>query len=375
MHILHISNDFPNTSLYNQLVLHLSELGIKQSIYSAVRTSEEARYNPPELKHFEASFRNILQPYDRILYRHKINKTYKDVVRQINLKQIDLVHAHTLYSDGGVALKLKKKLDIPFITAIRSTDIYIFSKYRPDLHWYRNKILLKAEKVIFISHAHKDKFLNLISNNLKKSISDKIAVIPNGIYPSFLEKSDIPNNYNNNLKLLYVGTFIKRKNVLKIVEAANILSKDKNIVLTIVGGGDDKHAKLRKIITSDKYSFIQYLGKINNKKELQGIYASHDIFVMASYQETFGLVYIEALAQGLPIILAKGEGVNGYFKNSSIVETINDIQDEKEIARKISFLSERLSPELSKECIKASQRFDWKRISKKYKNIYRSICQ
>ena len=111
MRVLHISNDFPNSSLYKQLVLHLDELDIKQAIYSAVRTEKEAQYSAPKLSHLKTNIRNILRSYDRILYRSKIKKIFNDVTKQIDLKKVNIAHAHTLYSDGGVALKIKRELD------------------------------------------------------------------------------------------------------------------------------------------------------------------------------------------------------------------------------------------------------------------------
>lgn len=49
------------------------------------------------------------------------------------------------------------------------------------------------------------------------------------------------------------------------------------------------------------------------KKQLREAFSISDIFVMPSKPETFGLVYVEALSQGLPILYAKGEGFDGYF--------------------------------------------------------------
>jgi glycosyltransferase involved in cell wall biosynthesis len=54
------------------------------------------------------------------------------------------------------------------------------------------------------------------------------------------------------------------------------------------------------------------------KEKLLNNYRNSDIFIMPSYNETFGLVYIEAMSQGLPIIYTQNEGVDGYFKEGSV---------------------------------------------------------
>jgi len=65
-----------------------------------------------------------------------------------------------------------------------------------------------------------------------------------------------------------------------------------------------------------------------DKEKLLSIYRNHQIFAMPSKHETFGLVYIEALLQGLPILYSRNEGIDGMYgseigeavKNSSIEE-------------------------------------------------------
>lgn len=376
LHILHISNDFPNTPLYKQLVLHLTKLDIKQSVYSAVRTSQEASYSPPELQHYETSFRNILQPYDRILYRNKINKIAKDVIQQIDIDQIDLIHSHTLYSDGGVALKLKEQLNIPFVVAVRNTDLNAFQRFRPDLRFRRNKILSEAEKIILISPAYKNKLLKLLNNLLKRSVKSKSVIVPNGLDPLFLQCShSLPVVDKSNVRLLYVGNFRKLKNVPVLIEAVDILNsqEDMKFILTIVGDGGEQAEKVKKIISSNKISTINYYGKVTDREELRNIYMEHDMFVMTSKPETFGLVYIEALSQGLPIVYTKGEGIDGYFKNEGVGEVVIDTRNPNEIASKIKELSARLNLKLKERCVAEAQRFDWNKISETYHNIYTKV--
>ena len=58
--------------------------------------------------------------------------------------------------------------------------------------------------------------------------------------------------------------------------------------------------------------YMTYYGEITDKKTLKNLYRENDMFVMPSKNETFGLVYIEALLQGLPILYAKNEGIEGF---------------------------------------------------------------
>jgi len=105
-------------------------------------------------------------------------------------------------------------------------------------------------------------------------------------------------------------------------------------------------------------------------EKLRSIFKENNFFVMPSKAETFGLVYIEALLQGLPILFTKGEGIDGYYDNS-IGERVND-STVQEIQNKLQDL-------LSNENIynfdldRISKNHDWKGIALKYSDIYNTF--
>lgn len=374
LQILHISNAFSQSALYKNLIISLDSLGLKQTVYSATRTQKEADYNPSKLSHLDIHTRHLLQPYDRLFFRNKIRKISKDIFNEIDLSSVDLIHAHTLYSDGATALKIKKKVGIPYIIAIRSTDLNAFQKYRPDLRWRRNKILSEAEKIVFISPVYRNQFVTFLNNSMKNIVESKSTIIPNGVDPLFLNSTSFNEKQDTStLKLLYVGDFIARKNVVQLIKAIRLLSDRFSVSLTLVGGGGESDMEVKQIINSINYPFINHLGRVSNRERLCKIYSSHDIFAMVSERETFGLVYIEALSQGLPFIFSTGEGINGYFEKEPVAESVDDPHNIKEIANKIETLADRLDKPLRQECIKQARRFDWTKIAKTYKDLYNSF--
>jgi glycosyltransferase involved in cell wall biosynthesis len=92
---------------------------------------------------------------------------------------------------------------------------------------------------------------------------------------------------------------------------------------------------------------------------------------MPSKYETFGLVYIEALSQGLPIIYTNGQGVSGYFKNGTVGYGVkpNNVTD---IADKIELIMNNFDS-MSLNSPKFAQEFSWDNIAKEYLDIYNNL--
>ena len=90
---------------------------------------------------------------------------------------------------------------------------------------------------------------------------------------------------------------------------------------------------------------------------------------MPSIHETFGLVYAEAMSQGLPVIYTKGQGFDEQF-DEGIVGYHVDCYNAKEIAYRILDVLNHYN-QLSKNCVKLCDKFHWNLITPEYINIYK----
>src|SRR5690606_6917360 len=114
-----------------------------------------------------------LYAFHRFLFKNKIRYLYNDLKTRVSLSSYDVVFATTLYSDGAIALQIKKDYNIPYIVAVRSTDVDVFMRYRRDLSNTRREILENASKIIFISDSLNKKFIERITSWERKQISPK----------------------------------------------------------------------------------------------------------------------------------------------------------------------------------------------------------
>jgi glycosyltransferase involved in cell wall biosynthesis len=117
-----------------------------------------------------------------------------------------------------------------------------------------------------------------------------------------------------------------------------------------------------------EFEFAKFLGKVEGVEAMKRIYSEHDIFIMISKLETFGLVYLEALSQGLPIIHTAGQGIDGYFENSSFAMPVKASAQE-EITNAIKLLISTYES-ASQEAVAAAQLFSWDQIADRYHELY-----
>jgi|TARA_B110000240_G_C13506755_1_gene456742 glycosyltransferase involved in cell wall biosynthesis len=314
MKILHISNDFLNSRVHSNLYKQIDNYGFEQVIFCPLRNKNKIDINILRFDNSNSKiiYSRVISNFHRIFFKKKINFLYSDLIKNINPDEIDLQHATTLFSDGAIAYKLFLKYNIPYVVTVRNTDVNLFLNLRPDLYLIAKRILVNASNIIFISISLRKLFFeNFYFKKIENELLNKIKDIPNGI-DDFWLKNITPPRKENKLRFLFIGKFDKNKNVINLIKALNFLRENHDdIKLDLIGGSGSNHKKILKVI--NKNSWITYHGKINDKQKIKNIFKQNDFFLMPSKFETFGLVYIEALSQGLPILYTKNQGVDGLF--------------------------------------------------------------
>lgn len=167
--------------------------------------------------------------------------------------------------------------------------------------------------------------------------------------------------------ILYIGRFDENKNVERLIKSVIELNKTfPEIKLNMVGGGDKCHDTI--IGYCDRYpKTFKYLGKIYDKQQLLNVMRGNQIFAMVSHSETFGLVYLEALSQGLPILYTSGQGIDTSVPNAVGEKAKStDIQD---ITNKLKRIIDNYPTyqQLGDNILE----FSWDSIALKYSNIFK----
>lgn len=370
-----MSEDYATSKVHHELLCRLCNLGIDVTVFTVVRLADRKfdirhTYSSIDYKVFSYQLTPNLEYAYKLLFGFKKNLKFAKLIENINPADIDFVHAATLFSEGVIAYELFKKHGIPYSVAVRGTDIDLYLSKMPHLWKLGNEILRNASKIIFITPIIKRRFFSKRAiSKIAPKIENKCVVIANGIEDYWLNNRRNKPYVSVPSEILYIGRFDKNKNVEALVKAILELKESyPQIKLNMVGGGDSEH-DLMMVYCKNHPGVINYLGKIYDKNLLSAVIRNNHIFAMVSHSETFGLVFLEALSQGLPILYTEGQGID-----SSVPDYVGEkakSKDQSDITDKLRRLIENYPnyQPLGSDLLD----FSWDRIASKYSNIFNQI--
>ena len=364
--VLHVCNDFTFSKVHSNLYRELDAQGVKQTVFVPLRkeASEDNRFDG---KNTTFVFAHILKRLHRLFFFHKIEKTVREIEKTVDLNQISCIHATTLFSDGMVARELHCKYGIPYIVAVRNCDVNAFLRYLPHLWWVHRAVMETADKVIFITPNLQKRLLKHPTlYKMREQVSEKSIVIPNGINEFWLNNIQTENTAHPH-HLLYAGNFTRNKNLPRLIHALQKLRTEiPDLHLDVAGDGGNDQDRVLALMHRNA-DWITYHGKITDLEEMKTLYRANHIFAMPSKSETFGLVYLEAMTQGLSVLWTQGEAIDGMFPET-IGESVNPLS-ESDITAKLSNLLTNLD---HYKTLPPStfDTFRWNAIAKQYVDLY-----
>lgn len=319
MNILHICNDFAGSRVHSNLVRELDALGLRQTVYCPMRRSGLQGCNAFDGQYVTFHYSDARRPWHRVMFLLKERAFWKDMQQRIDLSGLNLIHASTVFSDGVLAYRAWQQAGIPYVVAVRSTDVDDFGRLTPHVWPLGRRVLRHAGRIYFISEAMRQGFWQLPwVRGMRAEIESRCLLRPNGIDDYWIQ--NIQERPSRGRDVLYVGDFQGRKNVSRLIESVALLRRDEafcDVRLTLVGGGRDRGGRVERLI-AEHADFVDFHGAIRDRSQLAALMRSHAVFCMPSESETFGLVYVEALSQGMPIIFSRGTGIDGMFPDCDL---------------------------------------------------------
>lgn len=252
-----------------------------------------------------------------MFFNKRLEKLYKLISEREG--KIDLIHAHSSLWGGISAEYISGKYNIPLIITEHSSITY--SKYlKPSYKKYVVNSYKNASKLIAVGEGLKEELCDLTKRN-------EVEVIPNLVNLELFKPMKLEKN--SEFTFFSLAFLEGEKGMDTLIKS--FAKKFKNINAKLVIGGDGSQKKQLKELSnnlniSDK---VEFLGALT-RKEVVAQMNKCDCFVLASRHETFGVVYVEALACGKPIIGTYNGGANGIINSENGL--IVPIDDEEKLS-------------------------------------------
>jgi len=307
----------------------------------------------------------------------------KKVITEFNP---DIVHFHHPFLLSLPAIMYGRKLGIPKILTIHTQ----YEQYAYYVSPVPERVTHEAIKMIISNLAYKTDCITTPSASMKKiienyGIKNRIEVIPNAIHLiSFkeddeLKRTEIKKKYNlkeNDKIILFVGRVASEKSIDRIIKALAIIKKrntDKEKLL-IVGNGPamDELKQLARTLKVEED--VIFAGTISYE-EIQHYYKMAYVFTIASTTETFGIVTIEALASGVPVVAVKAPGAADILTDAVDGLLVDDNVEKIANALEKIIKEPELREKLSRGALKTSEKYSINTISEVMLNLYREVIE
>lgn len=299
-----------------------------------------------------------LQPF---LYKYKIKKIYNKILQEQG--KPDIIHVHSCIWAGLAAIELGKLLDVPVVITEHSSA-FLSGKFKMYEKKVISKSLNNANAIIAVSNGLKDMVEKYTTNT-------NTFVVPNIVDTNLFNFKEIEVYGKDKFVFSCIGNLCKDKGIDILIEAFALAFKGENVMLKIVGDGVDSGELKKLAMYHGVINQIEFTGRLS-REQVAKVLKNSDAFVLPSRLETFGVVFIEALACGVPVIGTKVCGPieiinenNGYLVESeNYIDLANAMKNM--VINKDSFNSF----QMSQNCIK---KYSQKNIIDKLKEIYDSL--
>ena len=309
--------------------------------------------------------------FDYPPYETALASTMVDVIINNNVQLLHVHYAIPHASAAYMAKQILKKegIQIPVITTLHGTDITLVGKdktYSPVVTFSMNE----------------SDILTTVSKNLRDEtyknfkIEKDIRVIYNFVDTHRFHRTPVhafrqiiaPKNERI---FLHASNFRKVKRVNDVVKVFAEVNKIIPSKLLFVGDGPERTFIEGMCRQLDAHADIKFLGR---QEQMEDILAISDLFILPSEYESFGLVALEAMAAGVPVVSTNAGGLPEINING-VTGFLSDVGDVEDMSKKIIglFSDEKAFQKMKKNALAQAKKFDISTIVPEYEKLYEEV--
>jgi teichuronic acid biosynthesis glycosyltransferase TuaC len=328
--VLVVSHLYPSPGVERHLFVHeqaraLKELGVESQVLSPTPyaprwlwwdAKQKRRGQKParaERDGIVAWYPRFVQPPRRLLFERLGDLAYLNVRRRLPALRaagFDLIHAHQALPDGVLAQRLSRDLGIPYVVTVHGADVYQHLRQHGAVARRTAAILGGAAAVMANSSAVAGLLASVVPAQRLHVVLNGTTGLGKAVEPAadFLPGEDV---------VLTVGFIIARKGHATLLEALGLLAqRGLRPHWAIVGEGPLRASLEARAEALGVAPQLHFLGRQPHERVL-ALMKRAQLFALPSWDEAFGLVYTEAMAQGTPTLAGAGEGPEDFIESGT----------------------------------------------------------
>lgn len=288
----------------------------------------------------------------------------KSIKNFLEREKFDIIHFH----EPLVPFLSQQILNLSTSVNVATFHAFIeknktFEILKPAVENLKKIFLPKIKKAIAVSELAKKYY--------KNDFKYEIELIPNGIDTQKFTPGQAPLIKDKKTKILFLGRLEERKGIIYLLKTWKEINKLHDDTSLIIAGDGPLNTEVDQIIVKNRLKSITKIGFIG-EKDLARLYNSAEIFCSpATHAESFGIVLLEAMACGVPIVAFANKGYSLILKDIASYSLAKN-KSVKDLTLKINKLldNEELRKNLSDWGIKESKKYDWSIIADKILRLY-----
>ena len=289
----------------------------------------------------------------------------RNLVRAIEkFGRVDLIHAFVSYPAGGLAYRLSSQFNIPYIVT-ETSGPFPFPSHR----------LQNGQPKSEIRDALTGAARRIVPSEYLAKRFEELGLPGADIIPWSVDSNRFvlgERSSSETINAVCCCRLVREKGVFDLLDAFVIASRAaSNLRLKVIGSGPDENAIKQHSADNGLTGKIDWLGALSNDSTAEQFF-NGDFFVLPSHLDTFGIVYIEAMASGMPVIATRCGGPDSFV--TSEVGVLIDVGDVQGIAAAMVEMAhgyQRYERRRVREyCL---EKFDRKKIAKVHHQVYTEV--
>ena len=254
-------------------------------------------------------------PPGGVLLSYFLNRLARQIEARLKAENIvpTVSMGHKFTVESYICWRIWQSMGVPYVAAFMgNTDKKIF-KAKPHYRSAFHAIVKNAKSVVFPTPWCADYFNRHLLEPAGVSQGGQL-IVPYISNVSISGASPVPHNVRRFVTICRLDVW-RLKNIHRLIKAIALLrAQGGDWSLDIVGGGSTKaESQVKRLIDANgMIGHVRLLGA-KTRKEIDQLLPAYSAMVLPSYPESFGLVYLEALSAGVPVMVAKNAGIDGFF--------------------------------------------------------------